>query len=190
MRQLNDDFIRRVNRPDWERERGNEMTSTWRQPFKKTKVRHVADGEMQRASTRRLRASLLAVSIALSTVVTIASPASAHAGWYTKCWSEPFTIAPALCTEWTGGWPSGMVRAETFGYYHQTLYLQVCAGCNGPYNWNWTVAAQATTVNGVRPRVTPSVKAGKYNSYRVCAKRFAGGSMVCMPSYAGVYLGD
>lgn len=142
-----------------------------------------------KASSLRIGVVAGVATIALSMSGTPAvTPASAHGGFnYFKCQEGP-SSSPlwSLCLEWTGGWPSGSVRAET-GRAFQRLYLQTSTSWRGPFR----TVASATISSGHNN--TPSVRAGKYSWYRACAKVFPWSTdrqMYCMSPNFVVYLGD
>jgi hypothetical protein len=143
-----------------------------------------------RSSTarRNLRRILLSLAVSLVAIVGLgAAPAQAAYDRYpySSCWAvggDP----QEYCVGWTGGYPSGNVRAETVEGYYYSIQLQVCGGCSGPTGWSWLTAASATNWSGY----TPSVRAGKSSWYKMCAQRFQGGPWACAPNASAVYLGD
>lgn len=144
---------------------------------------------------RRLRhvvVGFLGILAALG-IIAVGTPAQAHPGWYIDC--AHLAYSPYYnCVEWTGGWPSGYVRAEIGGTYGVKLRECHSAGCqassnsSSPVVWNDVAVAYATSQGN--PVVTPSVRVGKYSAYQSCYQTVPGGVWNCAPLRWYVYLGD
>jgi hypothetical protein len=129
--------------------------------------------------------SRFAAAVALTTVAAVAPAAPAMAAYpYHRCQYIGGT-PPAVCVGWTGGWPGGLVRAESAATYWATR-LDRCANCGGPTGWSWTTVARTDHYR----TSTPSVSAGKTSWYKACVQTVQGGRWSCMNNSEAVYLGD
>ncbi len=140
---------------------------------------------MKRAIGQLMRYLAVALLTASGLVASISPTQAAEFAIEPECQDIGGT-PPAICTRWTGGWPDGKVWAENAGTYYYALRLMVCSGCAGPTGWHWQVAASSSDYKAR----TPSVKAGKYSSYKACVKPRPKTKWACMSNSHAVYLGD
>ncbi len=102
-----------------------------------------------------------------------------------QCCSYVRTDHSAICTEWTGGWPNGVVRAQT-GYDWYRIRLQTCTSTT----YRLQDCSPWVTLATSAPHYTPWFHVGKANWYRVCGQLFDGADWLCQGSREVVYLGD
>jgi hypothetical protein len=110
-------------------------------------------------------------------------PAQA-ATWYTFS-RYCGTFFTQICdVQYTGGYPSGVVRASgSLRQYEVQLQTQTAIG--GP----WSTVAK-TFPQTSKTIHTPSVHAGRSNSYRGCVRTVQGGALLCLSPQGTIYLGD
>ena len=104
-----------------------------------------------------------------------------------KCDDGSIWMSHSLpCVEWTGGWPSGNVRASA-GIDYYSIKLQTCSAPGTKICQNYIDVPGAVVVG--KPR-TGWYKVSKYGMYRTCVKVVQGSSWACMRNYYTPYLGD
>jgi len=146
-----------------------------------------ADKPTTSTTRYRLLRYIVPLLVAATAIVTIASPAQAYVGYpYQRCATIGGGGTVDICVAWTGGWPGGLVRAETSPTAYYAERLMECSGCQGQSIWNWTVVATGTGYVGY----SPSRTAGKYSYYKACTETFQNGPWACMYNQDAVWLGD
>jgi hypothetical protein len=131
----------------------------------------------------RLLTGMFAIAFAMAGSLFFgSSPANAEEGQ--ACDWVFFT--PALCESWTGGWPTGYVRAGPNTHMWYATKLQTSASCTADSCF-YDVAGSLET--GYHT-YGPYVKVGKYNWYRACEQSIPGGRWNCAGSKGIAYLGD
>jgi hypothetical protein len=132
------------------------------------------------ASKKRFLQSVVATVVALGALAGTATSASA---WYNDGkWCPGIGPSALSCvTEWTGGYPSGLVR----GFGQRNNY-QVTLQTNSGAGWINVATTYPQTSNTA---ITPSVRAGKFNYYRTGVRTVRGGRFL-VPGGPYVYLGD
>lgn len=137
-------------------------------------------------------ASVIALLLAFGVIAVAERPAQADTTYpYSDgCHEFAFDFA-YYCLEWTGGYPTGYVRAAVYAFPAKaSVGLQECTtGSCQPGNFGvpvWTLVQ--ATYNYPNPAVTPGRRVGKFGAYRVCSQSVPGGVWSC-PPYS-TYLGD
>ena len=121
--------------------------------------------------------SAVAMLFAVGLLVSTAVPAQAVT-WYTfhRFCGTFFTLECSV--QYTGGWPSGVVRGVGSASYEKVV-LQTRVGLG-----DWLTKTSTTGA------ITPSTKVGKNNWYRTCIQTVQGGRLNCDSPQGTVYLGD
>jgi hypothetical protein len=134
---------------------------------------------------RRKRTSRYVLAFATMAVALLGLGTPAQAANYRHQNCDPMGISmSSLCTEWTGGYPGGVVRTSS-GADKYALRLMFCgrsqlAGCS------WRVVASSTG----NKMFTPSVRAAKVGWFKSCAEPARGGPWYCSSNAHAVWLGD
>jgi hypothetical protein len=131
-----------------------------------------------RSAGLRALATVAAVPLAL----VLAGPSANAASYdYWHC-SGGFGTAPSFCTNWTGGYPSGYVRASSESLYYYSIRLDQTTTLGS----GWRTVASATN----HARRTAGVRVGRDSWYRACIRNTATGPWSCQTNINAQYLGD
>lgn len=133
---------------------------------------------------RRLLAALLVV---LASLALSATRAEAWTPYPYKTCASPGGWRSQVCVAWTGGYPHGVVRAESPSSEYYAVKLMTCS--NAVRVCNDDVDAASATLNK-RSGHTASVRVGKYSWYIACAKWLSSSKWACNTGTYRVYLGD